>query len=357
MLHVVEAFSTGVFEMVRQIANAQLLAGHEVHIAHAQRPWTPERFDLMFADAVRFHRLAWGVRRRPAALVRGTAQLGRLMRRERYDIVHLHSTLAGLAGAVACPEGTTSIYTPNGYVFLMSSLPRPVRMVARGAEWAVARRVSLVGAVSEAEASEARGLGLAPDRVRIIHNGVAELDHIVERHEGEPGVGVAAAGRMSAQRQPRAVAGIFRRLPVGTPTMWIGDQADEHAAATLAAGGTRLTGWRSRPETLALVGRARVYLHWTAWDGHPLSVLEAIAAGTVVVAHDIPPVREILGDRWVHRSSVAAASMIERLLEDDDFYAEALEAQRRAAAPFSGAAMTRDWCALYESLTLGEGGR
>lgn len=350
ILHVVEAFSTGVFEAVRQVANASAAAGHEVHVAHATRPWTAEDFATMFSDEVVFHRLAWGVKRQPRVLMRGTRELASLTRAERFDVIHLHSTLAGVAGAIAVPSGVPTIYTPHGYVFLMSSLPRPVSVATRFVERLVARRVSVIGAVSAAEAREAQGVGAR--RVVVIHNGLQELDGPTTSPDpsDDRRQGVVAAGRMSAQRQPLVVEEIFRALPAGTPTSWIGDTADEHASAALRRLGTHLTGWVSRRDVLELTRKARVYLHWTAWDGHPLSVLEAISMGTVVVAHDIPPVREILGTQSVCATPADAVALIERLLVDDELYAAFQRDQAKAAAPFSGRAMTAKWGALYEDL-------
>jgi glycosyltransferase involved in cell wall biosynthesis len=270
------------------------------------------------------------------------------MRREQFDVLHLHSTFAGLGGAIVRPRGVATIYTPHGYVFLMSSLPRRARSAARALEWFVSRRVSLIGAVSAAEAADAASLG-APN-VTVVHNGIEELDDPPETAT-LCGSGVVAAGRMSAQRQPFEVARIFGRLPAGTPTSWIGDCADPNAAARLRELGTNLTGWLPREQVLEWTAGARVYLHWTAWDGHPLSVLEAIAGGTVVVAHDIPPVREILGEHGLCATAEQAAELIERLLADDEFYESVQREQALAAVPFSSNAMTDRWAAVYAGLT------
>jgi glycosyltransferase involved in cell wall biosynthesis len=351
IVHVVEAFSTGVFEAVRQIANAADAAGHEVHVAHARRPWTPPNFEEQFGSGIRFHRLKWDVKRRPSVLVAGALELRRLLRAERFDVIHLHSTFAGVAGALVRPPGVPTVYTPHGYMFLMSSLPRPARKFARMLERGVARRVSLIGAVSEAEAAEARRLG-ARD-VRVIHNGIEELDELDGNGTRLPSAdrsGVIACGRMSSQRQPSAVASIFERLDRQTRTAWVGDIEDEVAAARFRTRGTELTGWVEREEVLRRMAVARVYLHWTAWDGHPLSVLEAISVGTVVVGSDIAPVREILGENAVRATTDEGAELVEQLMVDDALYAELQRAQARIGETFSGREMTRQWLELYQQL-------
>jgi glycosyltransferase involved in cell wall biosynthesis len=81
-------------------------------------------------------------------------------------------------------------------------------------------------------------------------------------------------------------------------------------------------------------------------------VLEAISVGTVVVAHDIPPVREILGERSVCREPEDAIRLIHRLLADDELYASLQREQAQAATSFSGRAMTAKWASLYAELAL-----
>jgi len=95
---------------------------------------------------------------------------------------------------------------------------------------------------------------------------------------------------------------------------------------------------------------ARIYLHWAAWDGHPLSVLEAISQGAVMTAYDIPPVREILRADQLCQSEEEAAARIKALLEDERTYAETQAAQLQRVECFSHLAMTSSWQELYARL-------
>lgn len=96
--------------------------------------------------------------------------------------------------------------------------------------------------------------------------------------------------------------------------------------------------------------RARAYLHWAAWDGLPLSVPEAISQRAVVIAHDIPPVREILRADQLCQSEEEAAARTKALLEDERTYAKTRNEQLQAVERFLRLAMTRSWQELCARL-------
>ena len=81
-----------------------------------------------------------------------------------------------------------------------------------------------------------------------------------------------------------------------------------------------------------------------------MSVLEAISQGTVVVARDIPPVREVLGVEDVCSSEDEAAARIRALLEDEGHRVEVRGRQLKRAERFSGLTMTREWLVLYSQV-------
>jgi glycosyltransferase involved in cell wall biosynthesis len=353
ILHVTEAFGSGVFEALRLIANAGASDGHSVHVAHGLRPSTPDGFAELFDARVSLHPLRWGPHRSVRQLVRGTVDLRQLLRSQVWDVVHFHSTFAGVAGAVTVGRNVRTVYTPHGYAFLMESLPSLARACTRMIESGIARRMAVIGAVSSAEAAQARRIGAR--NVEVIYNGIAELDP--DRVEASSALtssasreGVIAVGRMTAQRQPQAVARIFRSLDGAVSTSWVGDTDNRSTSQELHDAGASVTGWLPRDAVLDRMRSARVYLHWAAWDGHPLSVLEAISQGAVVVAYDIAPVREIVGSAQVCDSEEEAVARITALLEDTETYAKVQRAQLAGVERFSRSRMTASWQELYSRL-------
>jgi glycosyltransferase involved in cell wall biosynthesis len=217
--------------------------------------------------------------------------------------------------------------------------------VVRLAEMLVARRAAQVGAVSEAEAQLARD-GLHAPRVAVVRNGIPELDG--DRDGAVPSQrepAVVAMGRVTEARRPEAAARILSAVRDEARVLWIGGAGDD---APLSEAGVPVTGWLSRDAALAQLAEATVYLHWSAWDGQSIAVLEALARDVVVVASDIPANREVVGERQVCADEAAAIALIRSVLRSPALRDELIAGQRTRAAGFGAARSSAEWLALYE---------
>jgi glycosyltransferase involved in cell wall biosynthesis len=104
---------------------------------------------------------------------------------------------------------------------------------------------------------------------------------------------VVMVGRISPQKDPglfAAVAASTRGAP--WRYVWIGD-GDSDARDELIRAGVEVTGWTPPDRAAERVAGARLYLHCAAWEGGPLSTIEAATLGTPVLARDIPSMRSI----------------------------------------------------------------
>ena len=105
------------------------------------------------------------------------------------------------------------------------------------------------------------------------------------------GAGDGAHGSAAASGRGRAHPRRSRRHRTGhVGWRWRRGLASARFAGSQRRGGDRLVAPSTRSATST---EAKVYLHWTAWDGLPLSILEAMANDVVVIASDIPANREL----------------------------------------------------------------
>jgi glycosyltransferase involved in cell wall biosynthesis len=357
VLHVSEAFGGGVLEMITTLSGRLDAAGYEVGVAYGRRPETPDDVRARIAPGVEVWPLGWE-RRTVGSQLRAWRRLRRLVAEWKPDVVHLHSSFAGLAGALALGGDVPTIYTPHGYSFTMGDQNGLGRFAFRTAERLTARRATLVGTVSESEAATARQIAPA-DKVRVVRNGIPELDGLPEegplpRRSGKPRA--IALGRITAQHLPQESARLLAAVADLAEVEWVGGGGRGDVPISVVTDlGVPVSGWVARDEAMARLEGATVLLHWTGWDGQPLSVLEAMAKDVIVIGHDIDAVREILGPEQVRAGEAEGLELLRRTLVDPDLQAAMLASQRRRRPAYGAATMASGWMALYDAL-LGRAG-
>jgi glycosyltransferase involved in cell wall biosynthesis len=281
--------------------------------------------------------------------LRAVRYLKRLVADVQPDVVHLHSSFAGLGGVLGVGSKAPIAYTPQGYSFAQRDSSRLKRAVYIAAERFVARRVTLIGASSEDEGRLAREVARAK-RVTVTPNGIHELDDPVGGDASpRDRPRVIALGRIAAQRQPPSTARILASVSDLADVVWVGD-GDAADAAVVRDAGVEVSGWVTREQALAELASADVYLHWSAWDGHPVTVLEALARDAVVVASDIGPNREIVGAGQVFASEDDAIAAIRAILTDPSRRRACLDIQHERRVQFSAERLTSRWLELYKEL-------
>jgi glycosyltransferase involved in cell wall biosynthesis len=354
VLHVAEAFGGGVYGVVKDLAERAAREGHAIAIAYGRRPETPADVRGDIDEGVELFAMPWK-HRGPGPQIAAAAQLRRIVRAWKPDIVHLHSTFATVVGSVVLRrEGARIVSTPHAYAFSGSARSAPRRWAYKMLEEYAARRVDLVGAVSPSEGAVARDV-LGARRVKVVENGIAELDDAPENAEIElRPPRVVAMGRAEPQRRPEQVAAIMTRVRSLAEVEWIGDESTSEAGIqALREADITVTGWMPRCAAIERLALARAYLHWTAWDGHPLSILEAMARDVVVVASDIPACRDVIGDEQSCATVDEAAALLRRILTDDDYAIRLLERQRERRRRFSANRMAAEWLDTYFELLGG----
>lgn len=347
MLHVSECFGGGVLEVVRELVERLPDYGIQSAIAYGRRDETPLSLASVFPPTVPAFELPWEGRSILAQL-RARRALAQVIKHWRPDVIHLHSTFAGVVGALTGRGNVFTIYTPHGYSFLRTTHSRLGRGGIVFVERRIAARVDAVVGVSEHEALLARQTARAGTTF-VVPNGISELDGLVlppqPAPKGRPLV--VAMGRIAPARLPSETAAILRSVASMADVLWIGGGSDSRLLAHVDRAGIERTGWVSRDGALAKLRLASVFVHWSAWDGLPLAILEAMALDVPVIGRDIPPVRELLAPEQLCTTVEGASRAIVALLSDPHRRAAALASQEASRRRYGASEMAASWAEVY----------
>jgi glycosyltransferase involved in cell wall biosynthesis len=268
--------------------------------------------------------------------VRAARALGAHLQGRNYDVVHCHSTKAGVLGrlaVLAAAHRTPVVYTPHCLAFT-TGLPVRQRQIARWAEKLLAPLTTRFIAVSRHERGAMLMASLCrPERASLIYNGIDLEAFAALPVVSRESMGLSTAdfvigcfGRLTPQKNPAALVRalpLVRELASQARLMLVGGGEEEAALRQLAA---RLrvdenivwTGEIDDPRPLYAL--CDVVAQPSRWEGCPYSVLEAMAAGRPVVARRVGGVPELLapGSGILYRSQQphVAADHIAALAQD-----------------------------------------
>jgi glycosyltransferase involved in cell wall biosynthesis len=263
-------------------------------------------------------------------------RLVRKVRQERPDVVHLHSSFAGAARAVL-PPGTAVVYSPHCYAMERRDLGAVPRAGFAAVEWLLARRTRAVIAVSPREAELSRRLN--PRVPAVVALNPAPFEASAARPAASDPAEVVMVGRISPQKDP----GLFAAVASATKDapwryVWIGD-GDAAARDRLERAGVEVTGWTPPDRAAERVARAQLYLHSAAWEGGPLSTIEAATLGTPVLARDIPSMNS-LGYALAGDRPEQLASAVTRYFSDSAYARQVVRHTAAVAETSSSRAMS-----------------
>ena len=321
VLHVTQPTSAGVAVAVLDLAAAQSAAGWQVTVASPPDPTFVDR-----VRAVGAHHVEWVAGREPGpSLLREVRALRRTVRRVAPDLVHLHSSKAGLAGRLRRGLGSRVVFEPHAWSFEAVTGAR--RRIVTAWERLAARRTDLLLCVSEAERSAGIAAGVRGP-FAVVANGVdlercrfvdADERATVRRDLGvADGPLVVCVGRLCEQKGQDLLVDAWPAVRARVPDarlVLVGDGPWRDRLG--AAPGVELLGHRD--DALRWMQAADLVAIPSRWEGLPFVLLEAMASGRGVVASDIPPIREVLegvgtlvptGD-----APALARAIVERLLD------------------------------------------
>ena len=293
----------------------------------------------------------------------------RLLRRNRYDVVHTHNTQPFLDGGLAAmlARVPARVHTDQARAF-------PDKWKYMALERLMSRTYGKVVGVSEHTAGNLRRYeGIDPGRLCVIRNGIDgawyragrdRLDALRLRREAGLdgfqrvlGLGVRLEEQKGIRYLLEAMPAILARHP--------------HTGLAVAGSGSLERDLRERARALGLADHVRflgpypqltrfyplidVFVLPSLWEGLPLCLLEAMSLGLPILATRVGGVGDVLEDgrtgRLVPPGDPAAIAAAALAILDDRAAAEAMGAEARIAfdARFDAGVMVEGYLDLYRS--------
>ncbi|HEY4688116.1 MAG TPA: glycosyltransferase [Anaerolineae bacterium] len=231
-----------------------------------------------------------------------------------------------------------------------------------------ARRCDLIIAVSPSAHSMLASLGVdAP--IEIIPNGI-DLDQFTHAKPlprsslGLPpdAVVLMYVGRIGSEKNLLGLLDAFARVCTAAPGVVLAIVGDGPQAAAVRARVAALNlsarvhflGMRPNAEVPSLLKAADVFVTASYTEGHPMTIIEALAAGRPVLAYDVPGIHETITDGenglLAPVGAEALAERIRRIASDAGLRTRLSDGAQRSASQFSMDITARRVLDHYERL-------
>ncbi len=298
VLHVSQPTDAGVAVTVLGLVEHQIDAGYRVTLACPAAGMLAAR-----AAAAGCAVVTWNAGRNPGpGLAREFRSLRRIVQVTRPDLVHLHSSKAGLVGRIVIRRRVPTIFQPHAWSFL--AIEGHQARLARAWERFAVRWTDWIVAVSETERTLGISAGIAAP-TRVIPNGVDTAQFspvgLVERASRRTNLGLTAGdvvmcvGRLCRQKGQDIALDAWDRVHSRFPDatlVFVGDGPDRAALEARSLPSVRFVGSTSLVAEWLSV--ADVVIAPSRWEGQSLVLLEALSSGASVVASDVAGVREAI---------------------------------------------------------------
>lgn len=293
VLFIVEAFGGGVFTYISELSN-KLSSNYEIYIAYSTRKQTPENYREYFDSKIKLIEVKSFTRELNVKKdVKALFELKKIVREVDPDIIHFHSSKAGVLGRLGFSgKKRKKFYTPHGYSFFMPNISSEKKLFYKCIEklCSYSKCVTIACSKSEYEAT----LNLT-SKAEYVNNGI-NIDNLKQYaptknpQKNKGTLRIAILGRIEFQKNPQ----LFNKIASGYPNdefIWIGDG---NLRSMLTAPNIKITGWLSRDDALKMMQDADVFILTSRFEGLPMSLLEAMYMKKVCIVSNVTGNRDVI---------------------------------------------------------------
>jgi len=294
VLHVTQPTEAGVAACIDSIIQSQINEGLNVGIACPPND--------SFTNRLRAHGCLvyrWQANRKPhKGIIQESLTLNRIISETNPNVVHLHSSKAGLIGRFVLRKSRLTIFQPNGWSFHVGG--RILQSILRKYEIFAAKYwTDKIISVSAGESREIQS-HLNPDKICIIPNGICleKWDRInytkpearkLLQLPNDAKIAVVVS-RVSYQKAPDLLLAAWPEIKSQVPNsmlVWAGDGPllNEMRMRSASDPSVLFTGPTDNPRLFFSAGDVTVLP--SRWEGHSISMLESLATGRPIVCTDV----------------------------------------------------------------------
>lgn len=345
ILHVTEVLSGGVLPVISGICNG-LCDEYRFVVIYGDRDDVPKNLNEIFDPRVKLIyipslKLKISLKDDLSAI----KEIRRCVKDEKPDIIHIHSTKAGIdarVGLLGCK--VTKYYTPHGFCFLRKDQNNIKRFILKTMEKTLAKMCDGIIACGKYEYEVAKKIST---KAVLIENGLdtefvdKALAEEELKEEKEHKYTVYTAGRIGSQKNPQLFNEIASNM-LDYKFVWIGEGKDKNL---LTSTNIEVTGLLSRRDVIKRAKSYDCYLSTSLWEGLPIALMEAMYMGKKCVVSDVEGNNELIkdGETGTVFDNVETAC---GLLSNADYYGK--EAKTMIRDKYSSDKMCEKYEKVYE---------
>ncbi len=368
ILMVLENAGAGSGRHVIDLTRGLAKAGHEVHVVYSPgrlEGWFSIELQQISNAVSAVIRMVRGLR--PADVMSVLRLRNYINRHGPFAVVHGHSSKGGaVARLAATGTGAARVYTPHAFFTLAAEISPLKARIYRIAERVLASFCEAIICVSSAENRHAREMGIAPDKLTTICNGIDPLP-VVDRESIRQELGLKAdqvcigsVGRLAPQKAYDELIRAFEPVAASenkAQLVIIGTGPEKNALQQLVSDlslGDRvsLPGSADGPRVMAAFD---VFAMTSVYEAFPYVLLEAAQRSLPIVATEVGGTEELVqegvnGFVIPQGNSDCFAEKLRVLIEDSELRSRMGEMSLKLVKAFSVETMVGRTLSTYGSV-------
>jgi len=290
IVHIVESFGGGVYTYFKDLANffaQQKQVETYIIYSNNRNEVSEEKIYNDFPENIKLISVDMERELKPFKDLQSTFKLRKLLKDIKPDVVHLHSSKAGVIGRWATTltgKRNHVYYTPHGYSFLRLDIS-PLK---RKMFYAIEKLTQFVfGGTTIACGDTEFKIATKIGKSKLIRNGI-DINKLSKYYQTasptNTQITIGTIGRIMSQKNPL----LFNQIALSYPQynfIWVGDG---DLKDKLTAPNITITGWVHEPlDIYKYLNNINIYIQTSLWEGLPIAVLEAMAFHKPIIATNV----------------------------------------------------------------------